>query len=158
MCALIDGIQGQLRLDYSDWLQSLPWDYFVTITCRADRRDPLAFLRDIEAQEISERIRRGFWAIEPHKRGEIHAHGIIAVYHHVISTRYSGDHDLASPYQFWANFFRSFGRSRVDCVRSRENVTGYCSKYVTKPGGFDYGFEGASPRAWRKPHRRGRRG
>jgi hypothetical protein len=32
----------------------------------------------------------------------------------------------------WASWFGRFGRARIEPVRSMEDVTGYCAKYVTK--------------------------
>ena len=36
----------------------------------------------------------------------------------------------------WRNWFDRYGRSRIEPCRSREDVAGYCAKYVTKEGAW----------------------
>lgn len=74
---------------------------------------------------------RAFIACEPHKFSHrLHAHVIL-----------SGGVKYRVPLRNALN--ERFGRSDVDPVRSKEDVSGYCSKYVTKWGdGDNYDFFG----------------
>ena len=36
----------------------------------------------------------------------------------------------------WRTWFDRYGRARIEPVRDKEDVTGYCSKYVTKQGAW----------------------
>ena len=36
----------------------------------------------------------------------------------------------------WSEWFNRYGRARIEPVRSSEDVTGYCAKYVTKEGAW----------------------
>jgi hypothetical protein len=46
--------------------------------------------------------------------------------------------DTASVFrkEVWAAWFKRYGRARIEPVRSFEDVSGYCSKYVTKEGAW----------------------
>lgn len=119
---------GEYRRALASWLQSQEWDYFFTITCRRERRDRLALLRDVKG-ELDEKSYhgRGFIAIEPHFNGGIHAHGL--VYNHPQAVVGDYAHNAGD---FWYSSFQKFGRSRFSTVKSVESVSAYCAKYVTK--------------------------
>jgi hypothetical protein len=36
----------------------------------------------------------------------------------------------------WSTWFERYGRARIEPVRSKEDVAGYCAKYVTKEGAW----------------------
>lgn len=116
----------------SSWLASMPWDLWWTITTRNARKDSLAFIRD-----ITSRIRHlggtaAFIACEPFKLSHnLHAHGLLR--NQTLVERRNGSPGLPlATYDFWDEFFRSFGRSRVEPINSVKDTSAYCTKYVTK--------------------------
>ncbi len=117
------------------YLQSFPWSYFITVTTRKPWKDSISLNR--EAYRVlneATAVERSFLCTEPYYlRGGVHLHGLVKAddkYEQFIPTR-----------DIWQRLFTRFGRSKVEVVRSLENVTGYCSKYVTKSTG-DYYFWG----------------
>jgi len=122
------------------WLQTYNWDYFLTITPKRERRDPLAFMRDVwediapsPGWSADSHVKRSFLACEPFFLGHnLHVHGLIA-----------GDSDIKLPWWFNEGFNSRFGRSRVQLCRSQADVSAYCAKYVSKfMGGENYDFFG----------------
>lgn len=127
------------------FLQEYPWDYFMTVTCRFPRRDSIALMRDInQALTVAEcdlwsnldKINlpgRIFIACEPHKFSyNLHAHGLIW-----------GGPGLYPPKLLQKTLDKRFGRSQVGVCSSQQQVSSYCSKYVTKRGdGDNYDFFG----------------
>ena len=139
-----------IKSGYSDFLQSYSWQSFYTITCRKPRRDNLAFIRDIDNAIREQSLSfRSFVAIEPHRTGFIHAHGLL-----------SFDIPLRDPEGIYLGFsheeinrrFRyNFGFSRDSKIRTLTKTTNgvqtgvllYCSKYVVKcDRGYEYDFLG----------------
>lgn len=130
----------QVRSAYSDYLQSQHWDYFITVTFRSNWRD------SIKAHEaVWDRLHfdcfaeRAFLAVERHHypNWNCHVHGLVS--------GYSGDWkpEMLLPWKMWEKLFRAFGRTSVEEVKSPEDVSAYCSKYVIKKMS-DYGFYGAA--------------
>lgn len=132
---------------YADYLQEFSWDFFATVTCRQDRRDPLALKRDVW-QAFRPHCSRGFIAIEPHKTGMLHAHGIFRSKladmpsHSWYSAR--GTVPEQTPLMLWSTAFHRFGRSKVELINGHADVTNYCSKYVVKTN-YEYDFLGNWP-------------
>ena len=113
----------------AEWLQADSWDYFFTITCRRERRDSIAFIRDVSQVVQYDRM---FIACEPHRYSyNLHAHGLIAV-ETAVQLPWRGDSWQSTPHELWDKWFHKFGRSRVEPIRSMHDVASYCSKYVTK--------------------------
>lgn len=144
VCALIecydrDKQQAIYKGELANFLNSKHWDYFFTVTNRTERKDSLAFVRDV-SRCISRLTRgRAFVAVEPHQSGGIHAHGLIGL-------------PLVAPVKvpakcFFQEFYDHFGRSKVELCNSRQAVANYCAKYVVKSEKFEYTFLGNS-RAW----------
>lgn len=123
---------------YSDFLGKFQWDAFYTITCRKPRKDNLAFIRDIrDTLFAGNEATRSFVAIEPHKTGMIHAHGLVHWQDGV-----NLDKPLLTEY-YNEKSRKLFGYSRFSSARSPLAVQMYCSKYVTKANrGYDYDFIG----------------
>jgi len=118
---------------YASFLQQQSWDYFATVTFRTERKDPyIAVQRVIET---SGNPSRGFYAVEPHSTGALHVHAILA--YDDMSPRVKE----FMPYTLWSDYFKRFGRSKVERVREQSDVSNYCAKYVTKRG-FHYEFSG----------------
>ena len=86
-------------------------------------------------------VGKAFIAVEPHKScSGLHVHGLMS---------FAGNNEKLRPYLVWRNLFEEYGRSKVDYIRSKENVSDYCAKYVTKEmGWWDYDFYG-KPRYWK---------
>jgi len=122
----------QLRTALAEWLPTLNFDYFLTITFE----DPVPRHRALTAlNTVRGVISRGveprhlFLATEAHASGFLHVHGLYA-------RRSSGD-SASEPAVLWSRLWRSLGRSRVERIRSGEAVAAYCTKYVLK-GLTDY--------------------
>jgi hypothetical protein len=132
-------MNSEVRKAYSDFLQKFNWDAFYTITCRKPRKDNLAFIRDIrDTLFAGNEATRSFVAIEPHKTGMIHAHGLV---------HWQDGVNLDKPLlvQYYNEKSRKlFGYSRFAESRGAMNTAMYCSKYVTKEtnGGYEYDFLG----------------
>lgn len=113
------------------WLESMPWDYFWTVTSRRPRRDALALIRDVSHHFRSlDYASALFIACEPHRLSRnLHAHGL---YRSETGTQLGLSLGVPSPGGIWEGLFYRFGRSRVEPIRSTSEVSAYCSKYVTK--------------------------
>lgn len=118
------------REAYARYLQGFEWDYFATITWKRHFRD------SIKAHErvweiIASHCERAFLAVERHRypNHDCHVHGLIKV------PRFSGvesGHNYWSAEGIWRDCYYNAGRSRVEAIRSAEDVSSYCSKYVVK--------------------------
>lgn len=123
------------RDSLSTYLQGFDWSYFITVTTRKPWQDAIALNREAYTMlnEVTA-VERAFLCTEPHYiRSGVHLHGVVkadAKYVEFIPTE-----------RIWRSLFTRFGRSKVEVIRSQEQVTGYCSKYVTKSQG-DYYFWG----------------
>ncbi len=135
--------KAEVKSAYADLLESLPWDYFVTQTYRHLHRDTIsAPARHWEhLQEAG--ATRAFVAVEPHYLDGLHLHTL---------ARFPGK--MAEATLFHRLDLRrtlkdNFGFVTVDRIKSPEQVTNYCSKYVTK-GPAAYEFFG-NPGGWSHP-------
>lgn len=124
----------ELRGALAEWLPTLNFDYFLTVTFR----DPVPAYRSFAAlRTVSGVISRGekprnlFLATEPHVLGSIHVHGLYAR---------RSQSAASEPDALWSKLFASLGRSSVARIRSTEDVATYCTKYVLK-GLTDYLIE-----------------
>ncbi len=154
---------------YADFLLSQKWDYFFTVTSRTPRKDNLAFIRDVSnliLGEWNEADAKSFIAIEPHKLGGIHAHGLYSSHmgssREKLSSLYevSSNPKLQEGYRVQREVYgtmselhrsvvesdcrRVFGFSRVSHIRSPVSVSQYCAKYVLKEEcqNYEYDFLG----------------
>jgi len=123
-----------LRTALAEWLPSLGFDYFLTVTFS----DPVpahrasAALRTVRGVlSRGEAPRLLFLATEPHVLGSIHVHGLY-------KRRSYGA--ASEPAILWSKLYASLGRSRVERIHSVEDVASYCTKYVLK-GLTDYLIE-----------------
>ncbi|MCW9713362.1 hypothetical protein LQ318_10625 [Aliifodinibius salicampi] len=112
------------RKQYANWLSTEKWDYFFTGTFRFE---------DISAngaRRAAQRFFRGFTTkelivlfIESGKLyGKVHLHGLL---------RFRFD-QRPTAQTIWKRWFDKYGRARVETIESREAVSNYCCKYVTK--------------------------
>ncbi len=130
----------EVRSAYSDLLQSLPWDYYLTQTYRHLHRDTIsAPARHWEALQDAGAT-RAFIAVEPHYLDGVHLHSL---------AKFPGPMATATLFHrldLRRDLKREFGFVDVDRIRDPSQVTSYCSKYVTK-GPLSYEFFG-EPSTW----------
>jgi hypothetical protein len=121
-------IRGRLIRDqYSQWLQTYFWDYFVTVTFRSPRKEPYYALQHVWHSLQNYNVARAFLACEPFKSGgDIHVHGIVA-------GRSPGWRpEVRLPWEIWQGLFNRFGRSKVELCNSLAAVSNYCTNYILK--------------------------
>lgn len=128
------------REAYSQWLQSLDWDYFLTVTFRKPRVDGIR-ANDVVWDCIwNMNIERAFLTAESFKSSkEVHVHGLIAGHPGM-------PYQTWLPWAMWERLYKIHGRSRVEGIGNPGQVANYCSKYVVK-GLANYGFYG-NPAFW----------
>lgn len=123
---------AQVRLQLSEFLSRYDWDYFFTVTCRVERHDALALLRDVSNELPNSFNSRAFIVIEPHKTSTgLHAHGI-----------YGCEFPKPDLTWQWRAFFHRFGRSKVERINSKAEVYWYLSKYLAKDERWEYEYWG----------------
>lgn len=138
-------IRVQHREATAEYLQTLPWDYFYTITNRSQRKDDLPFMKYVYNEFKSNGVCRAFVAVEPHEScSGLHSHGLLySAFLHGLGTSANSyrDGELVA-YEdkvdpkvlanlLWSSVFERFGRSKVEVIKSNEAVTRYCAKYIT---------------------------
>lgn len=120
----------QEREQYAAWLKKYHWDYFMTVTFRSPRKDPLPTLKHVWHELEDHNVKRAFLGVEPHQSGDLHIHGLLAGAYGSGSTSWRPGIDL--PWTIWEGLHKRFGRSKVEACDSNEAVTAYCSKYILK--------------------------
>jgi len=125
----------EVRDGYAAFIRQFQWDAFYTITCRKPRRDTIAFVRDVREKLFNANPQtRSFIAIEPHRTGMLHAHGLVH-WHDALEKEYVRTY-------FNKRARQLFGFSRFSQIRSNNAVNNYCAKYVTKNDDYEYDFFG----------------
>jgi len=123
---------NEVQDGFSEFLQRWRWDYFLTVSFRTPRQPfhALSTLQQV-ARVIKKRSNgRFFIGTELHLNRTLHVHGL-----YQSPTTPDGPTWVSGTVMaqyLWQDFFGLFGRSQVRKVRSREAVSSYCSKYVTK--------------------------
>jgi len=117
--------QEEVRNAFGNWLATFKWTYFLTITFRFPRQPHTA---QSTIREVGKTVRRShsgylFLGSELHVNRTLHLHGLLEA---------RGGPARFSRWQLWADLYERFGRSEVRDVQSREAVSLYVSKYVTK--------------------------
>ncbi|KKM82453.1 hypothetical protein LCGC14_1319500 [marine sediment metagenome] len=131
---------GEVREAYSDLLQSLPWDYYITQTYRHLHRDTIsAPARWWEAIQPTLPT-RAFVAVEPHYLDGIHLHCLVKF------PRGDAGRSLFHRLDLRRDLRDRFGFVNVEAARTSSAVATYCAKYVTK-GHLSYEFQG-NPDSW----------
>ena len=118
-------MESEVRDAFGDWLATFPWEYFITVTFREPRQPHHALSTVREVGKLIRRHASGslFLGTELHHSRTLHVHGLL-------ETAGRPNEFLASV--LWRQLFDRFGRSQVRPVLSREAVSNYVSKYVTK--------------------------
>jgi len=130
----MSSLNDELRLEWAGWLESFSWDYFITVTFR----EPLpkhraeTVLRSC-GKTLYKRLRpeRLFLGAEPHISTYMHLHGLYKAAHGT-DTWASMQHNTEAPSDVWRPLFETFGRSKVERIRSPEDTAKYVSKYCVK--------------------------
>lgn len=112
------------REQYANWLSSEKWDYFFTgtfgdgdYTPNSARRAGQRFFKKFPSRELV------ILFIESGKLyGKVHLHGLL---------RFNFI-DRPTAQTIWKRWFDKYGRAKVEIIESREAVSSYCCKYVTK--------------------------
>jgi hypothetical protein len=113
-------------LEMAQWVHTLaPWDVILHLTFAW--QSSLDSARRCFEKFMSKRYPRVsyFYALEANpSRDGFHVHALWA--------------DAAGVFrkEVWAAWFKSYGRARIEPVRSVDDVAAYCSKYVTKAGAW----------------------
>jgi hypothetical protein len=122
-----------LRAAYGDFLASMPWDFFLTVTFR----EPVPMRRqESVTHAVGQTIKARYETVnnlalfaEPHMSQNLHLHGLVKI---------DGREDLL-------NFCRQdmqryltekFGRSQAAFPRGTGAVTSYVAKYCIKTDGY----------------------
>ena len=123
------------RNAYADWLQTLHWDYILTVTFRKPRVDGIRANSLVWEALHNLNCSRAFLATERYKYAkDIHIHGLLAEQPGWLP-------GISLPWVIWERMHKLFGRSTCSLINSPGDVATYCSKYVTKAVS-DYGFYG----------------
>ncbi len=144
---MIDKEIYRYRDQYSAWLMSLPWDYFFTGTFGLNYYDNL---KEDDTEEVQRYKKRNNWGdITPNGArrvcerfftkyksrelivlfiefgamyGKVHVHGLLRF----------NPVEKPTASLIWEHWFSKYGRATVEEIKSRENVSNYCTKYITK--------------------------
>lgn len=116
----------RVRHEYSEWIQQYHWDYFLTSTFRATRKDPYYALKYVWKECEKSYARRGFLVSEPFQSGDVHIHGLVSGW----GAGWKPEIEL--PWELWSRLFKRFGRATVGECNNRGAVASYCSKYLLK--------------------------
>lgn len=116
-------MDDDLRNAWADFLQKTPWDYFITATFR----DPLPQHRVATSlRSVGKTLKRYkpgavFLGAEQHESHFYHIHGLYR----------QGLVNVPASF-LWQDLFTTYGRAKVEIIRSVDDVSAYCTKYVTK--------------------------
>jgi len=126
--------------DFIDqWSGEDPWTVFITCTCpagenrttRSWRRSMIRTMQDDYLDGVYT-IKRGFWALERHKSGQVHAHALVQ-FVDVYGQRFDETDDVNNlATNMWEVLFRRFGRSQVLPFDPKLGAAYYVTKYCTK--------------------------
>jgi len=122
-----------IRMDYAAWLESLPWDLFLTVTFR----DPVPMRRqESVTHAVGQTIKSRYGTVdrlalfaEPHRSMNLHLHGLV---------KFGGREDLLDYARQDLQGYLSdkFGRSQAAYPRGSAAVSKYVAKYCVKTDGY----------------------
>jgi len=122
-----------VRDAFADWLATLPWDFFLTVTFR----DMVPMRRqESVTHAVGQTIKSRYETVdnlalfaEPHKSRNLHLHGLVHLgASEAIVQRARKD--------MQAYLRDKFGRSEAAFPRGPRAVTNYVSKYCVKSDGY----------------------
>lgn len=123
-------IESPEREALAQWLKTLDWNYFVTVTFRREQhpRYPISSILAVQKTLSAFRPALLFLGAEASPSRYWHVHGLLAESRLITSTS-----------DIWRSLFERHGQSKVERIKSKERVAGYCSKYISKNLG-DWGM------------------
>jgi len=122
-----------VRDAYADWLASLPWDYFLTITFR----DPVPMRRqESVTHAVGQSIKSRYETVdrlalfaEPHKSKNLHLHGLVHLG--------ASEEIIGRARRDMQSYLRDkFGFSEAAFPRGHQAVSKYVAKYCVKANGY----------------------
>jgi len=123
-----------LRPVYSDFLASLPWDFFLTVTfrepCPMRRQESVTHAVGQTVFKLYETLDRLALFAEPHLSQNLHLHGLGHWNHEDEAIR-----EYARIY-LQQTLTEKFGFSRVEIPRGVGAVSKYVAKYCVKTDGY----------------------
>jgi hypothetical protein len=122
-----------IRAAYGDWLGSLSWDFFLTVTFR----EPVPMRRqESVTHAVGQSLKARYDTIdllglfaEPHLSQNLHLHGLVKV-----NVREDLVNFCRQDMQLYLS--EKFGRSQCAFPRGRNAVGNYVAKYCTKVDGY----------------------
>ena len=122
-----------LRAAYSDFLATLPWDFFLTVTFR----EPVPMRRqESVTHAVGRTIKARYETVdnlalfaEPHMSQNLHLHGLV----HLGAAEEVVGHARRDMQQYLTE---KFGRSQAAFPRGAGAVTAYVAKYCVKADGY----------------------
>ena len=121
--------RDEARQAYAAWFESLPWDWFATLTIPMGARESGAFIWrchdrwSARMQQENGRQLRQVAALEYQKRGTAHLH--------CLTYGARGDADPFHAMHVW-EWVAAGGFARIFPYEAAGGAATYCSKYVTK--------------------------
>jgi len=128
----VGGLSTPLKEAYGDWLGTLPWDFFLTITfrepCPMRRQESVTHAVGQTIKARYETVSNLALFAEPHLSQNLHLHGLV---------KFAGDRDHEYGRQDLQRYLsEKFGRSQAAYPRGRGAVSKYVSKYCVKVDGY----------------------
>lgn len=125
---------SSLKQAYGDWLATLPWDYFLTITFR----EPVPMRRQEAVTHAVGQSIKSHWETldrlalfaEPHMSQNLHLHGLVNL---DIEREDILENARGNMQGYLSD---KFGRSQAAYPRGRGAVTAYVAKYCVKVDGY----------------------
>jgi len=126
-------VDSSLKEAYSDWLASLPWDYFLTVTFR----EPVPMRRqESVTHAVGQTIKARYETVdslalfaEPHLSHNLHLHGLVHL---------GASEEIINRARLDMQRYLSekFGRSQAAFPRGVGAVSKYVAKYCVKTDGY----------------------
>jgi len=114
-----------VQTGWAEWLSTVEWDWFLTITFKRPRKDVILALNAVEAALKSVYSHpTAFLGAEYHRSGDVHVHGLFKL---CTACQLQGD-----SFALWQALFSRLGRSEVVPPRQKADVIKYTTKYCTK--------------------------
>jgi len=122
-----------IRDAYADWLATLSWDYFLTITFRDQvpmrRQESVTHAVGQSIKSRYETVDRLALFAEPHKSSNLHLHGLV----HLGASQDVVDRARRDMQSYLRD---KFGFSEAAFPRGHGAVTRYVAKYCVKTNGY----------------------
>jgi len=130
----VDRQVSDLRTAYGEWLGSLPWDFFLTVTfrepCPMRRQETVTHAVGQTIKARYEPVERLALFAEPHLSQNLHLHGLVKMSDF-------GEEILGHCRRDMQSYLSDkFGRSQAAFPRGRNAVANYVAKYCVKTNGY----------------------